>query len=75
LFQFLLKLVNSIRARDAITAEEAIRDYFDWSSVRMRFTDTTIATNANISIFEADRRPLRYAPLLNAKLARAFGLR
>uniref|UniRef100_A0A914WJQ5 Anaphase-promoting complex subunit 5 n=1 Tax=Plectus sambesii TaxID=2011161 RepID=A0A914WJQ5_9BILA len=66
----LLQMVNAIRARNMTAAESSLRDYFDWSSFRMR-----LLAGGNSSLSDTDGRSLRYAPLLNAKLARLFGLR
>ncbi|VDM97372.1 unnamed protein product, partial [Thelazia callipaeda] len=64
----LVDMMNAIRTHNMIGAGEALQQFFDWTAIRINET-----ANINRSITAANQRPLRYAPLLHARLARIFG--
>ncbi|VDN27141.1 unnamed protein product [Gongylonema pulchrum] len=67
---YLLNTMNAIRCRDMNEASEALQQFFDWSAIRINDSN-----NLSTSILTTDQRPLRYAPLLQARLARIFGFK
>ncbi|VDN20990.1 unnamed protein product [Gongylonema pulchrum] len=67
---YLLNMMNAIRCRDMNEASEALQQFFDWSAIRINDSN-----NLSTSILTTDQRPLRYAPLLQARLARIFGFK
>lgn len=69
----LVELMNAIRSRNVAEAENALREFFDWTTIKVN--DGNAAGIGGTSITAVDRRPLRYAPLLHARLARIFGQR
>ncbi|KHN74218.1 Ras-related protein [Toxocara canis] len=66
----LLEMLDGVRRRNAFAAEQALREYFDWTTMHINVCQT----NAS-NITAVDMRPLRYAPLLHARLARIFAQR
>ncbi|VDM36885.1 unnamed protein product [Toxocara canis] len=66
----LLEMLDGVRRRNAFAAEQALREYFDWTTMHIN----DCQTNAS-NITAVDMRPLRYAPLLHARLARIFAQR
>ncbi|EJD75489.1 hypothetical protein LOAG_17376 [Loa loa] len=64
----LVDMMNAIRSHNMFEAGEALQQFFDWTAIRINET-----SNINRSITATDQRPLRYAPLLHARLARVFG--
>lgn len=64
----LVDMMNSIRSHNIFEAGEALQQFFDWTAIRINET-----SNLSHSITVTDQRPLRYAPLLHARLARIFG--
>uniref|UniRef100_A0A915PQ89 Anaphase-promoting complex subunit 5 n=1 Tax=Setaria digitata TaxID=48799 RepID=A0A915PQ89_9BILA len=64
----LVVMMNAIRSHNMFEAGEALQQFFDWTAIRINET-----SNINRSITATDQRPLRYAPLLHARLARIFG--
>ncbi|EJW76835.1 hypothetical protein WUBG_12257 [Wuchereria bancrofti] len=64
----LVDMMNAIRSHNIFEAGEALQQFFDWTAIRINETN-----NINRSITATDQRPLRYAPLLHARLARIFG--
>ncbi|VBB29586.1 unnamed protein product [Acanthocheilonema viteae] len=64
----LVDMMNAIRSHNIFEAGEALQQFFDWTAIRINET-----SNINRSITATDQRPLRYAPLLHARLARVFG--
>ncbi|VDD92764.1 unnamed protein product [Enterobius vermicularis] len=66
--QHLILMLNAIRNRNPVEAEEALRAFFDWGAIRVNGRDN----NGEVRLTACDARPLRYAPLLLARLARLF---
>lgn len=64
-------MLNAIRNRNPVEAEEALRAFFDWGAIRVNGRDN----NGEVRLTACDARPLRYAPLLLARLARLFNQR
>ncbi|VDK73749.1 unnamed protein product [Litomosoides sigmodontis] len=64
----LVDMMNAIRSLNMFEAGEALQQFFDWTAIRINET-----SSMNRSITATDQRPLRYAPLLHARLARIFG--
>ncbi|CAG9535382.1 unnamed protein product [Cercopithifilaria johnstoni] len=64
----LVDMMNAIRSHNMFEAGEALQQFFDWTAIRINET-----SSINRSITATDQRPLRYAPLLHARLARIFG--
>uniref|UniRef100_A0A0R3RIH1 Anaphase-promoting complex subunit 5 n=1 Tax=Elaeophora elaphi TaxID=1147741 RepID=A0A0R3RIH1_9BILA len=64
----LVDMMNAIRSHNMFEAGEALQQFFDWTAIRINET-----SSINRSITATDQRPLRYAPLLHARLARVFG--
>uniref|UniRef100_A0A915B7W3 Anaphase-promoting complex subunit 5 n=1 Tax=Parascaris univalens TaxID=6257 RepID=A0A915B7W3_PARUN len=66
----LLEMLNGVRCRNALAAEHALRAFFDWATMHINEYQSNSSTITSI-----DMRPLRYAPLLHARLARLFDQR
>lgn len=60
-------MMNEIRCRNPTAAENALRTYFDSAAIRVNDLNL-IGTALTIT----DSRPLRYSPVLHARLSRIF---
>uniref|UniRef100_A0A0N5AJZ5 Anaphase-promoting complex subunit 5 n=1 Tax=Syphacia muris TaxID=451379 RepID=A0A0N5AJZ5_9BILA len=67
----LVLMLNALRNRNPVEAEEALRSFFDCGTIRVNERDSA----GEIHFTACDARPLRYAPLLLARLARLFNQR
>ncbi|VDK55779.1 unnamed protein product [Anisakis simplex] len=63
----LLEMLDGIRHRNGFASEHSLREYFDLITMHIN----ECQSNA-INITSVDIRPLRYAPILHARLARIF---
>lgn len=63
-------MLNGVRCRNAFAAEHALREFFDWATMHINEYQSSSSNITSI-----DMRPLRYAPLLHARLARLFDQR
>uniref|UniRef100_A0A1I7XD77 Anaphase-promoting complex subunit 5 n=1 Tax=Heterorhabditis bacteriophora TaxID=37862 RepID=A0A1I7XD77_HETBA len=67
----ILEMLSYIRTRNMTAAATSLRIYFDYSMFRMN--DIIGMTHQRTRLGTTDQRPLRYAPLLQARLCRIFG--
>uniref|UniRef100_A0A1I7Z447 Anaphase-promoting complex subunit 5 n=1 Tax=Steinernema glaseri TaxID=37863 RepID=A0A1I7Z447_9BILA len=65
----LLEALNEIRCKRVNEAEDCLRLFFDWNMIRLN--ESGYAPLGKIG--RMDVMPLRYAPLLTARLCRIFG--